>query len=110
MCSSLTIDSSATAVSTPENCTVTATGYSNGDQVANQTFTYDQDTILNNANLDAPMELAVLSEYFVQLTEVDFTYAQTTVDTPPSLLVDDVKYKVYLNTGKGKGKGKPWSG
>lgn len=68
--------------------------------MATQTFTYSGDSVLTG-NLDATMTLGTFTSDFKALTEVDFTYAASnTVDAPPSLIVDDVKYVVYLKGGK----------
>jgi hypothetical protein len=71
-------------------------GYRSNDLIASQQFDYGEDNVLN-ANLDAPMDLAVLSRDFRGLTEVTITYNQTnTIDTPPAFIGDDFKYNVYL--------------
>lgn len=75
---------------------MTVTGYVGDLEVASQNFTYGQDQVLTG-NLDATMDLAVLDDDFTSLTEVDFTYTQSNdIDSPPSLLLDNVKYLVYL--------------
>ena len=99
----LTTRSSETPVATAENCTVYISGYRGNKLIASQQLDYEGDNVLNG-DLDAPMDLAVLSKYFKGLTEVTITYNQTnTVDTPPAFIADNFKYNVYL-----KGTGYSW--
>ena len=60
--------------------------YRGSELAARQQFDYGEDTILNG-DLDAFMDLAVLSSDFTGLTEVTIIYNQTnTIDTPPAFI------------------------
>lgn len=93
----LTLISDSTPVATPENCTITVTGYSGSTVVATQEFDYGEDVLPFSVDLNAPMLKAKLNHKFRLLTSVAITYDQTnSIDTPPAFLGDDFKYTVYL--------------